>query len=194
MKESRGKFIAFMADDDLILPDHLEVLEEALSGGSALAYTQAIWISTDGIAAPFLTNLEFEDEREFFILHQNSIPASCFAYRADALSQRDVWPEDVSSAGDWRLWHEIIQKNPDDPLTYRRLPTVLHFSAHWKQSRSSGMPQLANFLDIADSADWWPTALRPNVPASMNEQSVFASMLFEEPVLWPAKYVVPQPI
>lgn len=187
LKESRGKFIAFMADDDLILPDHLEVLEEALSGGSALAYTQAIWISTDGIAAPFLTNLEFEDELEFFMLHQNSIPASCFAYRADALSQRDVWPEDVSSAGDWRLWHEIIQKNSDDPLTYRRLPTVLHFSAHWKQSRSSGMPQFANFLDIADSADWWPTALRPNVPASMNEQSVFASMLFEEPVLWPAK-------
>ncbi|QWK79601.1 glycosyltransferase family 2 protein [Ochrobactrum sp. BTU1] len=187
LKQSRGKFIAFMADDDLVLPDHLEVLENALNGGSALAYSQAVWISTDGIAAPFLTNLEFADECEVFMLHQNSIPASCFAYRADALSRRDAWPEDVSSAADWRLWHEIIQKNPDNPLVYCPVPTVLHFSARWKQSRNSGMPQLANFLEIADNADWWPETLKPTIPASMSEQSVFASKLLEEPVVWPAK-------
>lgn len=187
LRESRGKFIAFMADDDLILPDHLEILETALAGESALAYTQAIWVSTDGIAAPFLTNLEFNDELELFMLHQNSIPASCFAYRADSLPRRDMWPEDVSSAADWRLWHKIIELNPDNPVTYCRTPTVLHFSATWKKSRSSGMAQLANFLEIADAEEWWPNGLKPSISPFVSEQSVYASMLRGDPVAWPEK-------
>lgn len=184
LKESRGQFIAFMADDDLIFPDHLEILLNGFKKGSALAYTQAIWVSTDGIAAPFLTNLENNDELELFMLHHNSIPASCIAYRADVLPTRDAWPEDIAAAADWHLWHKIIEACPQNPLTYCRTPTVLHFSAKWKQSRNSGMSAFANYLEIADNVDWWPRSLQPKIPPSMNEQCVFAAKMLENPAIW----------
>ena len=66
LRHSSGKFIAFAADDDLLLTDHLRLLHEALEGGATLAYTQALWVSTDGIAAPFLTNLATSDDLDFF--------------------------------------------------------------------------------------------------------------------------------
>ncbi|NKC02937.1 glycosyltransferase family 2 protein [Brucella haematophila] len=177
LRQSRGRFIAFMADDDLVLPDHLAILRDGLDSGSALAYTQAVWVSTDGVAAPFLTNLELQDELEIFMNQWNSIPASCFAYRADILPKRDAWPEDVASAADWRLWHAIIKAAPDNPLVYCRIPTVLHFSAKWKQSRNSLMPQLATFLDIADNAAWWPKSLKAQIPPETTEQTIYAALL-----------------
>ncbi|RLL76458.1 glycosyltransferase [Ochrobactrum soli] len=177
LRQSRGRFIAFMADDDLVLPDHLAILRDGLESGSALAYTQAVWVSTDGVAAPFLTNLELQDELEIFMNQWNSIPASCFAYRADIFPKRDAWPEDVASAADWKLWHAIIKAAPDNALVYCRIPTVLHFSAKWKQSRNSLMPQLATFLDIADHAAWWPKSLKAQIPSATSEQTIYAALL-----------------
>jgi glycosyltransferase involved in cell wall biosynthesis len=129
LREARGDLIGFAADDDLLFPDHLEILADGLKGGAAIAYSQALWVSTDGIAAPFLTNLELADEFRVFTEVGNTIPASCFLYRADCLPSRDVWPEDVASGGDWQLWRRIMRENPRNPLTYCRVPTVLHFSA-----------------------------------------------------------------
>ncbi|MFC4624786.1 glycosyltransferase [Daeguia caeni] len=180
LRESRGTYIGFMADDDLVTPDHLEILRNALDGGAALAYTQALWVSTDGIAAPFLTNLDMADQLELFMFRANSIPASCFAYRADVLPTRDAWPEDVPVAADWRLWQKIINAAPEHPLTYCRTPTVLHFSAKRKNARHSNMGALANYLAIADTVDWWPSALRQSIAPDQTEQGVYAALLSDK--------------
>ena len=179
--EAKGALIGFAADDDLLFPDHLETLERGLAGDAALAYSQALWVSTDGVAAPFLTNLEMADELQVFMDRANSIPASCVLYRADALPSPGAWPENAPAAADLLLWRRIIGENPGNPLAYCRTPTVLHFSARWKKSRHSGMGQFAALLDIADGADWWPDALRLAVPEGQTEQAVFAGRMRHEP-------------
>ncbi|RWC47414.1 MAG: glycosyltransferase [Mesorhizobium sp.] len=184
LREARGDLIGFAADDDLLFPDHFEILADGLKGGAAIAYSQALWVSTDGIAAPFLTNLELADEFGFFMESGNTIPASCFLYRADCLPSRDVWPEDVTSAADWRLWQRIIRDNPHNPFSYCRVPTVLHFSAEWKNSRHSQASQLATFLDIADRAGWWPSALRVWIPNPSKEQSEYSRLMRVDPAAW----------
>lgn len=187
LREARGALIAFAADDDLLFPDHLERLEHALSGGAALAYSQALWVSTDGIAAPLLTNLELADELRSFMERHNSIPASCFAYRADSVPSPDGWPEDIAAAADWRLWQGIMRGNPDHPVVYCRVPTVLHFSARWKNSRHSSIGELATLLEIADSVDWWPAALRIVPQQDTPAQSAFAGLMQADPQGWSAR-------
>ncbi|HEX9569553.1 MAG TPA: glycosyltransferase family A protein, partial [Rhodospirillales bacterium] len=181
LREARGALIGFAADDDLLFPDHLETLERGLAGGAALAYSQALWISTDGVAAPFLVNLEMADELDFFMTRANHIPASCFLYRADALPSRDVWPEDVPAAADLLLWRRIISANHGNPPAYCRTPTMLHFSARRRASRHAGMPVFATLLRIADTAEWWPDALRIPVSPGQTEQEAFAGRMRYEP-------------
>lgn len=187
LREAHGKLIGFAADDDLLFPDHLELLTTGLRDGAAIACSQALWVSTDGVLVPFHSNLEMGDELQLFMEKANSIPASCFLYRADALPQIDAWPEDVPSAADWRLWQRIIRENQPNPLRYVRHPTVLHFSALWKNSRSAGMGQVAMLLGIADAAEWWPEPMRADVPGGVPEQAVFAKFIRENPAVWAQK-------
>lgn len=187
LREARGRFIGFAADDDLLFPDHFELLIEQLEAGCVLAYSQALWISTDGIAATFLTNLTFADEMATFLHRGNSIAASCFIYRADSLPHLDVWPEDIPSAADWHLWRRIIRENDESHIFYCRTPTVLHFSARRKNSRHSAVHQLGTLLDIADRADWWPAPLRVSIPQGKTEQEVYAGLMRAEPMGWSAR-------
>lgn len=186
LREAKGTFIGFAADDDLLLPDHLELLLKSLDGGAAIAYSQAIWISTDGIAAPFLTNLGMADELENFMKRENTIPASCFLYRADSLPHLDAWREDVPSAADWRLWHRIIRENNVNPVPYCRSPTVMHFSARWKNSRFSSMHQFGTLIFIADAVNWWPEALRVEINKGETEQEAYSLQLAADPAGWTA--------
>lgn len=184
LREAQGELIGFAADDDLLFPDHLQTLADGLKGGAAIAYSQALWVSTDGIAAPFLTNLDLADEYRFFMDTANTIPASCFLYRADSLPSRDAWPEDVVEAADWHLWRRIMQENPHNPFSYCRVPTVLHFSAKRKNSRHSASFHLATLLDIADRVGWWPPALRVWIPEASKEQCEYSRLMRADAATW----------
>jgi glycosyltransferase involved in cell wall biosynthesis len=187
LREAQGAMIAFASDDDLLFPDHLEQLGRLLDGGSKFAYSQALWVSTDGVLAPLLTNLEFADELQTFMDVGNSIPANCVVYRADSLPHLDAWPEDVSMAADWVLWRRIIRENQGSPVAYCRAPTVLHFSARRKNARHSSMPAFAAMLDIADSVDWWPADLRVAVPEGSTEQAAVATLMQADLPGWAAR-------
>lgn len=186
LREARGELIGFAADDDLLLPDHLEVLSQSLRKEGTLAYSQAVWISTDGIGAPFLTNLTLPDELHNFMERGNTIPASCFLYRANCLPVRSVWQEDVTSAADWHLWRRIIRENPNSPVLYCRTPTVLHFSARWKNSRHSAVRELQTYLEVADQVNWWPSALRVQVSDGQKEQAAYSTLMRADPARWKA--------
>lgn len=175
--QARGRYVAFMADDDLILPDHLSRLRALLDRGAVLAATRAIWVSSDGIGCPFPTNLALADEREAFLTRANSTPSSCFAYRRDALDDPEPWPPDGGGAGDWRLWKMLLAAHPDHPLALDPTYTTLHFSARRRRSRGAAMPEMVVMLDLADRYDWWPAALRPYVPEGVTEQAVYAAAL-----------------
>ncbi|MEI3855870.1 MULTISPECIES: glycosyltransferase [unclassified Ensifer] len=184
LREARGRLIGFAADDDILLRDHFQLLLDCLRGGAAIAHSQALWVSADGITAPFMTNLEMADELFHFMERTNTIPASCFLYRADSLPSLDAWREDLPRAADWRLWQRIIRENRQAGVSHCRQPTLLHFSARWKRSRNSGMAEFATLLDIADSADWWPAELRVHIPPGKSEQQLYSDLLNANPEEW----------
>lgn len=165
MAEARGRLVAHMSDDDVMLPDHLALLRKAFEDPAALwAYSQALWVSADGIAAPDLTNLAIEDERRSFYGVANTISGSVFAYRRSAFETPTPWPEDAVSSADWLMMRLLLDRHGPGRVARVGVPTLLHFVAGLKQVRDSLFPLLAAWLSIADAVPWWPAALRA-VPA-----------------------------
>lgn len=184
MREARGDLIAYCADDDLLFSDHISLLIKHMPEACRLVYAKALWVSTDGIVAPLLTNLENRDELAYFMTVANSLPAPCFMYRRSAVPQIDSWPEDVNIAADWRLWQRIIERNGAHAVRYCRTPTVLHFSARRTESRYSKMPQFLRLLEIADRADWYPKSLKIAAAANEPEQKVFFELMADASLGW----------
>lgn len=176
MAESRAELVAFASDDDLMLPDHLERLGALFDEPQVQwAYSQALWVSTDGIAGPDLTNLSFDDERQVFEQY-NTISGGALAFRASAFPSRRCWPEEVPSAGDWQQMRWLLRQYGLAGMRRLAEPTFLHFVAGQKGTRHSNFPLLAAWLSIADSAAWWPKVLKPNL-SDEQPQAHYARLL-----------------
>ncbi len=176
--------MAFAAHDDLLFPDHLERLIGALAPGREWIYSRPLWASTDAIVVPYGTNLTLDDELEYFLSVGNTIPASCVLFRRSCLDRYGYWPEDVPKAADWRYWIAIIEGSGRQNLAYLPIPTCVHFSADWKRSRHSAVDEVLTWLCVADTAAWWPEALRYEVPAGTTEQHVIASAMRSGGLEW----------
>jgi glycosyltransferase involved in cell wall biosynthesis len=177
LRESRGELIAFATDDDLMFPDHLALHGAALADqAKRWSYSRALWVSSDGIAAPDLTNLLFIDERDHFA-KVNTLCAGSVVFRADAFPGRASIPEHVPRGGDWVMFKQLLASYGLAAMAPIRAPTLLHFKAGQKESRHSGFAQLEAFLTIADHAAWWPELLRPSIPDGTPPQAVYAAKL-----------------
>ena len=174
LRQAAGEYIAFMAHDDLVLPDHLALLADTIERSAAeWVYSRPLWVSADGVVVPFAGNLRNADELDVFLTTRNHIPASCVLHRRSCLDKYGYWPEDVPFAADWRYWIRIIEGGRRANLAYCPTPSVLHFRAAWRDGRAGGMPQLAAALELADRASWWPAALKMPIAAGALEQQVF---------------------
>lgn len=173
LRHAQGRYVALMSDDDLLFSDHLNLLRAGLDGGAMIACTRAAWVSSDGIAAPFPTNLSLPDEAKHFLTRSNCLPAACFAYVREALDDPAPWPEDSPGAGDWDLWRRIIAAWPDRPLAVDPTYSVLHFAARRRGLRHSGMPDLSALLHIADHSIWWPETLKIAPDHTLPEQATY---------------------
>lgn len=162
MEHSTGELVVFAADDDLMFPDHLERLGACFDAPEVKwAYSQALWVSLDGIAAPDLTNLQNDDERAAF-LGGNTIAGGSFMFRVSAVPSRRCWPEHVPSAGDWEQMKWLLREYGLSGMSRLVEPTYLHFTAGRKgDMRNSGFGLLGAWLAVADHAEWWPTVLKP---------------------------------
>lgn len=181
LRESKGRLIAFMAHDDLLLPDHLELMGNLLDSSKASwGYSRPLWVSTDGIVVPFCTNLNLEHEYKYFFEKHNTIPAVCVVHTRAALERVGFWPENLAAAADWELWKRII-KDSGGHLAFLRQPTSLHFSADWKCSRHSRMKEVETLLSIADHVEWWPEILRYMPKGEKNRTNEL-----EQALLWKA--------
>jgi glycosyltransferase involved in cell wall biosynthesis len=178
LRESRGRLLAYAADDDLMFPDHLERLGAAFTDPSVQwAYAPAFWVSSDGIAGPDLTNLDFADERDYFTRTTNTIPGGSMVYRAEAFPSREAFPEHVPQAADWEMMKTLLAAHGIGAMRRLDEPTLMHFVAGRKKRRDSRFDLLAGYLDMADHAAWWPQALRPAIPDGATPQSVYADVL-----------------
>jgi ribosomal protein L29 len=178
LREATGELVAFMAHDDLMLPDHLEVMGERFKDPAVeWAYSRPLWVSDDGAMVPFAVDLRQPDELEFFLSRHNSIPASCVVYRRSLRERVGFWPEDVQDAADWEMWRRMIASGNGHNLAYVRQPTTLHFRADWRTGPTWGPPPLPAWL-TASTKDWWPESLRLAVTGT-TAQSAFADALHD---------------
>ena len=181
LKQATGEFIAFVADDDLIFPDHLTRLAATLEeSGAEWAYNRPLWVTTEGLVVPFAGNLLNPDELETFLTVGNHIPATCVLYRRQCLEKYGYWPEDVPSAGDWRYWIRIIEGGHRKNLAYSPVPGALHFNADWKTTEDSQMGQVKAAREIALAGTWWPETLNVPIPAGVPEQQSFFDLIGRE--------------
>jgi hypothetical protein len=177
LRLAQGEIIAYAQHDDLMLPDHLARMGQTMGTEIGWAYSRPLWVTYDGIIVPFGTNLLIPSELTHFLEVSNSIPSNCVVHRRDCFDRFGYWPEDGPSIGDWRLWKKIIAGIGVSKIAYLPIPTTLHFSANWKNSRSSEMPQIDTWLRIIDDGEWWPPILRHSVPAGVTEQQILFEAL-----------------
>ena len=68
LREARGEYVAFAADDDLLLPDHLALLAgEAVRTQAEWLYSRPVWVTSDGVVVPSMVNLHNTDELHSFL-------------------------------------------------------------------------------------------------------------------------------
>ena len=179
LREARGELVAYAQHDDLMLPDHLALMRQAIRAGIDWAYTQPLWVTTDGIVVPFGTNLTNADELTEFLTLYNTIPSNCVGHRRDCLERFGYWPEGIAEGADWYLWRKIIEGCGRERVAYVPVPTTLHFSAIWKQSRYSRSNDVRTWLGVVETAQWWPRALRHFIPGDQQEQRILFEALEE---------------
>jgi hypothetical protein len=185
LREARGDLIAFIAHDDLLLPDHLELLGARFDEARVeWAYSRPTWISDDGLIVPFAVDLRRPDQLDFFLNAGNSIPASCVVHRRSCLGRYGLWPEDVPSAGDWEYWKSILRPSHGTNLAYVPEATTLHFRAAWRERALWGPRPLHGWLEIESDRRAWPGALQVIPVAGEPLQASVLGALEHDPPGW----------
>lgn len=109
IRSSRGKYIAYLDDDDIFYPDHLETLVPVLENSDCqVAYTDAhrSWKQMRGgklveISKDMPYSCDFDYDR---ILIRNFIPVLCVMHGKDCLDRVGLFDETLSRHEDWDLW------------------------------------------------------------------------------------------
>jgi hypothetical protein len=109
MREARGKYIAYLDDDDVYYPEHLETLISFLESGEyKVAYTDArrAWqevrdgeLVTTKTDSPY--SWEFDRDQ---LLDSNHIPILCIAHRRSCLDEVGMMDESLPVLEDLDLW------------------------------------------------------------------------------------------
>ena len=112
LRQAKGALIAFMAHDDLWLPDHLEILSNAFKDEKTeIAYSRPMWVVPDGAIVPGTFDLRENRTLDSFLNRKrNGIPAGCVAHRRTCFSKYGYGNESLPKCGDWD-W-KSISENP----------------------------------------------------------------------------------
>ncbi|MHB1011372.1 MAG: glycosyltransferase [Desulfobacteria bacterium] len=112
---ARGKYIAYLDDDDLYYPDHLETLVTHLEMcGGKVAYTDAYRAIQRMTDRGYVTiNRETHNSRDFNrdqFLVTNYVAVLCFMHEKACLEETGYFDETLTSHEDWDLWIRMSQK------------------------------------------------------------------------------------
>jgi glycosyltransferase involved in cell wall biosynthesis len=139
--------VAWLADDDLWLPDHLERAGELFDADAAtIVNSMACLVREDGTLVPFGVHWRAPTYRARFLGFENRTPSSAVSHQAPAALAAGGWPTDLERAGDWDLWRRMVNAGAHSEMVLT--PTVLFFNA-WgrEQNWRNRVAQNAGFLD-----------------------------------------------
>jgi len=188
LREASGELVAFMAHDDLWLPDHLELLARCLEqSGAEFAYSRPVWVIPRGLIAPLVFNLHHTETLERFVGRTyNSIPAGCVVHRRECFDKYGYWNEDLTVAGDLDMWARIIEGGGRKNFAYLPEVTCLHFRANWRKEADGGQRVLRVWEALHGVDNFMPAGLKVDVPPGLTEQEACWRAIEENPVRWSA--------
>ena len=186
LRQAKGTYVAFMAHDDLWLPDHLQLLADCLKDDRIeIAYSRPLWVAPNGTITPSTYNLNHPATLAAFLARQpHSVPAGCVVHRQSCFSKYGYWDENVPSAGDQELWARIIDGGGRKNFVYLPEPTCLHFRAVWKTERNAGPDELNAWKVFHQIENFTPPALKISVTDGKTEQEAFWKVIAPDPKSW----------
>ena len=128
LDRARGDAIAYLSDDDLWLPDHLQRIGELFDAEVAdVVQANACVIHPDGALELSGLDWRVREYRERFLARQeNRTPSSAVAHIRGAAEAAGGW-RTVEVDGDWDLWSRMVRSGASTVATME--PTVLFFGA-----------------------------------------------------------------
>lgn len=181
LRLTRGELIAYIAHDDLWLPDHLELLSRAMDRPEIeLAYSLLLLVSPDGIISARICNLNDANVLGDLLAMKTGIGITCVVHRRDCLENYGYWDETMPSAGDTELWGRMMRGGQCRNFAYLPIPTALHFFANW---RKPSWRAKAKWKIWQMEGSLLPELCIP-VPAGMPEQQAIWEEMRSDPVAW----------
>ena len=120
LEMATGRYCMFLDDDDLLFPDHVEILIAALlkEEQAVAAYSLAMEVGTvaghEGryVEVSHETNAAFKQDFDYeTLLDHNYIPIQSILFKRDLYMERGGFETDMSNLEDWNLWLRYAYKN-----------------------------------------------------------------------------------
>ena len=114
---ARGKYIAYLDDDDQFLPEHLETLVTFLEGSDfEVAYTDAFRVVQEQQHGRYVEThrdvpYSYEFSREN-LLRENYIPILSIMHLRSCLERTGFFDESLNTHEDWDLWIRMSEHTP----------------------------------------------------------------------------------
>jgi len=118
LKRARGRYVAYLDDDDVYLPDHLQCLAQAFDQQpDSVAYTDVVYVQErleNGarieVGRSFPTAHDAFDRDKLFI--QNYIPVNTWAHPRMAVAEVGNFDIELTAFEDWDMLLRLAQRYP----------------------------------------------------------------------------------
>ncbi len=116
IKVARGKYVAYLDDDDLFYPEHIETLVNFLDANKEYkaAYTDAYRAHQEKKDGKYVvTKKDVPHSSDFdydLILRGNFIPVLCVMHERSCLDEVGCFDETLKAHEDWDLWMRMSRK------------------------------------------------------------------------------------
>lgn len=147
LERARGEVVAWLGDDDLWLPDHLERVAEIFDACTVdIVATTAAIVGPDGAMTATGGDWRVPFLRDRLIGGENRSPSGAIAHWSDSALGIGGWRGELNGSGDMDLWRRMLLAGARPG--FLSLPTVLYFKGSGRtQAPAERVAQNAAYLE-----------------------------------------------